>query len=281
MSAMIRELYPNAGVERPLKGAYLAHNLHELGTPECPFVYANFVSSIDGRIAVVETGTGESYVLEDLASGNDWRLFQELQAQASCLVTHGGYLRAIAAGKFQDVLQVGVTEQAADIGEWRRAYGLVSQPAVAIASSSLDFALPPSLAAHGQAVYIVTGHGASQERVRAWERQGYPVLFAGSGATVEGGLLVKALGPLGYARIYLLAGPKMLDSVLRDGVLSRLYLTITHQVVGGEEFHTLISGPVLGDSGKLRLRTLYYDQDAPRGTGQWFASFDVRVADQS
>lgn len=275
-AATILELYPNPGVERPLAGTYLAHGLHELGTPERPFVYANFVSSVDGRIAVVEAHTGESYVLEDLASGHDWRLFQELQAQASCLVTHGGYLRALAEGKFPDVLQVGISEQAADIGEWRQAHGLTRQPAVAVASTSLDFPLPPSLAAHGQAVFIITSHGASRNRVQAWERKGYPVLFAGSGAMVEGGPLVKVLGQLGYARLYLLTGPTMLDTMFRDGVLSRLYLTITHQVIGGREFHTLVSGPVLGAAGRLRLRTLFYDPSAPKGTGQWFASFDVR-----
>jgi len=82
MSAQILELYPQTGTARALDGTYLDHNLHTLGTSEQPFVYANFVSSLDGRIAVVEAHTGESYVLEDLTSSHDWRLFQELQAQA-------------------------------------------------------------------------------------------------------------------------------------------------------------------------------------------------------
>lgn len=279
MTDTILALYPEPGIERPLAGTYLAHNLHELGTRERPFVYANFVSSIDGRIAVVEAHTGESYVLEELASGHDWRLFQELQAQATCLVTHGGYLRALAAGKFSDILQVGISEQAADIGDWRQAHGFTGQPAVAVVSASLNFPLPPSLEAHGQTVYIITAHDAPADRVRAWERRGYPVLFAGAGARVEGGPLVKVLTQLGYHRLYLLTGPTMLDTMFRDGVLSRLYLTITHQVIGGEKFHTLVSGPVLGGAGRLRLRTLFYDAAAPKGTGQWFASFDVRGRD--
>jgi hypothetical protein len=91
MSTQILQLYPHTGTTRALNGTYLAHELHALGTSEQPFVYANFVSSLDGRIAVVEAHTGESYVLEDLTSGHDWRLFQELQAQADCMVTHGGY----------------------------------------------------------------------------------------------------------------------------------------------------------------------------------------------
>ena len=63
MSAQILELYPHTGTMRALDGTYLAHDLQGLGTPEQPFVYANFVSSLDGRIAVVEADTGESYVL--------------------------------------------------------------------------------------------------------------------------------------------------------------------------------------------------------------------------
>jgi riboflavin biosynthesis pyrimidine reductase len=102
------------------------------------------------------------------------------------------------------------------------------------------------------------------------------VVIAGSGASVEGGPLIRALGARGYARLYLMAGPQLIETVLRDGSLSRLYLTMTHQLIGGETFHTLIAGARLGLAGRLRLNTLYYDAAAPKGTGQWFASFDVR-----
>ena len=88
--------------------------------------------------------------------------------------------------------------------------------------------------------------------------------------------MIRTLGARGYARLYLLAGPQMLETVLRDGSLSRLYLTLTHQLIGGEMFHTLTAGPRLGRAGRLQLHTLYYDAVAPKGTGQFFASFDVR-----
>jgi riboflavin biosynthesis pyrimidine reductase len=261
-----------------LDGTYLAHDLQRLGAPEQPFVYANFVSSLDGRIAVVEAETGESYVLEDLTSGHDWRLFQELQAQADCMVTHGGYLRALAARKFQDILQVGVAKPALDIGRWRHAHGLTGQPAIAIVSRTLDFPVPPSLEQHEQPVHIITADGAPADRVAFWRDHGCEVVFAGSGASVEGAPMIRTLGARGYARLYLLAGPQMLETVLRDGSLSRLYLTVTHQLIGGEMFHTLTAGPRLGPAGRLQLHTLYYDAMAPKGTGQWFASFDVRKA---
>jgi riboflavin biosynthesis pyrimidine reductase len=276
MSAQIQELYPHPGATRALDGTYLAHELHLLGTPAQPFVYANFVSSLDGRIAVVEADTGESYVLEDLTSGHDWRLFQELQAQADCMVTHGGYLRALAARKFQDILQVGIGRAALDIGAWRRTHGLARQPAIAIVSRTLDFPLPPSLEQHGQAVHIITADDAPADRVRSWRAHGCEVVFAGAGTSVEGASMIRTLGERGYGRLYLLAGPQMLETVLRDGSLTRLYLTVTHHLVGGEMFHTLNAGPRLGRAGRLQLRTLYYDPAAPKGTGQWFASFDVR-----
>ena len=272
----ILELYPRSGTTRALNGTYLAHDLQLRGTPDQPFVYANFVSSLDGRIAVVEAGTGESYVLEDLTSSHDWRLFQELQAQADCMVTHGGYLRALAKGKFQDILQVGVTKQALDIGSWRSDHALTRQPAIAIVSRTLDFPVPPSLEHHEQPVHIITSDGAPADRVAFWRERQCEVVFAGAGASVEGAPMIRTLAARGYTRLYLLAGPQMLETVLRDGSLSRLYLTLTHQLIGGELFHTLTAGPRLGRAGKLQLHTLYYDAVAPKGTGQFFASFDVR-----
>ncbi|HKJ87594.1 MAG TPA: dihydrofolate reductase family protein, partial [Gammaproteobacteria bacterium] len=240
-----------------------------------PFVYANFVSSIDGRIAAAEEATDEPYVLEGLANSHDWRLFQELQAQADCQVTHGAYLRALSEGKFGDILQVGVAEEAGDLAAWRREHGLREQPAVAIVSRSLEFPLPASLERHRQPVHIITGEDAPGDRVRDWRRRGLEVHFAGSGRSAEGAPMIRILGDLGYARLYLLAGPEMLETVLRDRALSRLYVTLTHQIIGGEAFHTLASGPLFGESGRLRLNTLYFDDRKPRGTGQWFSSFDL------
>jgi riboflavin biosynthesis pyrimidine reductase len=276
MPSELLELYPQPGTTRALEGTYLAHDLRALGSPEAPFVYANFVSSLDGRIAVVEAHTGESYVLEDLTSAHDWRLFQELQAQADCMVTHGGYLRALAEQKFQDILQVGVAPQALDIGRWRESHGFTRQPAIAIVSRTLDFPIPPSLERHEQPVHIITGNDAPSQRVAYWREHGCEVVFAGTGDSVDGAPMIRALGERGYGRLYLLAGPQMLETVVRDGSLSRLYLTVTHQLIGGEVFHTLTAGPRLGPAGRLQLHTLYYDAVAPKGTGQWLASFDVR-----
>jgi len=274
VTAEVLPLYPTQGAAQPMRGLYLAHRLHELGSTAAPFVYGNFVSSLDGRIAVMDSPGADSDALDGLTSGNDFRLFQELHAQADCLITHGSYLRALAGGRLGNVLQVNATGQAADLVEWRQRNGLPAQPAIAIASASLDFPVPASIAEHRQALYVVTGRAADPARVVALRERGLQVIIAGDGPMVEGAPLVRALGELGYKCLYLVAGPNMLESMLRDHELSRLYLTIRHRLLGGERFHTLIDGPRIGEPGNLELRSLYYDSGDGHAVGQWFAQFD-------
>ena len=62
--------------------------------------------------------------------------------------------------------------------------------------------------------------------------------------------------------------------MLRDRRLARLFLTQKHRLLGGTPFHSLIEGPQLGESGRLALRSLYYDPGEPTDSGQWFSQFD-------
>ncbi|MHA7064450.1 RibD family protein [Azospirillum argentinense] len=274
MAARLLRLFPGPPEDVALAGLYLADALHTLGSAAAPFVYASFVGSLDGRIAVSDTVTGASHLPVEIISENDFRLFLELQAQADCLVTHGGYLRDLAAGRLDDVLQIGTRTMDHDLARWRRENGLSAQPAVVIASASLDFPIPDSVIRQKQRVLVATGRQAPPGRVDALRARGFPVIVAGEGTSVEGAPLVRELGTLGFRSVYLLTGPRMLSTMLRDGALSRLYLTITHRVVGGEDFHTMATGPRLGSAGRLRLSTLHYDAAEPDGKGQWFARFE-------
>ena len=269
----VTRLYPLPGQEEALKGLYLNHQIVTLGTTKRPFVYANFLSSLDGRIALDENDGGHPYLPKELTSANDFRLFLELQAQADCLITHGGYLRALVAGRLGNILQVGQREESRDLAVWRKARGLPAQPAIVIASASLDFPLPESISMHQQRCIIVTGEQSDPGRIKAWQARGYPVLRAGHGTMVEGEPLVEQLGKLGFRRLYLIAGPRMLDTMVRAGKLARLYQTISHQLLGGESFHSLLPGPQLGNNGRMQMRTLYYDPPSDHGVGQWFVQF--------
>ncbi|WP_432744537.1 dihydrofolate reductase family protein [Methylobacter sp. G7] len=269
MHSKLLRFYPDPCKKVSLKGLYLNHRLHELGTAGCPFVYANFLSSLDGRIALEDTAQQSTYIPKHITTASDFGLFMELHAQADCLITHGGYMRALGEGRLGNILQV----RNKDLVEWRRNHGLQLQPAVIIASASLNFPLHDSLKEHGQDVYIATGINAAPDRIRYWQDLGYPLLFTGEDNMVHGAPLIDALSGLGYKTIYLIAGPQMLDTVIREQQLSRLYLTMTHQLIGGKDFRSLLTGSTLGPEGNLILEAMYYEQDSPPGSGQFFMQF--------
>lgn len=273
MSSEVLRLFPLPSAHLPLKGLYLSLRLHETGGDE-PFVYADFVSSLDGRIAVTDTRSGESHLPETLTSASDFRLLSELQAQADCVITHSGYMRAIAEGRLDDILHVGTAPGTEDLLEWRLHNGLSAQPAVCIASGSLDFSLPASLVGADHPVFIATGADSDAARRRRFTDLGYEILIAGPQREVSGGTLVRLLAERGFRRIFLLAGPRMLETMLREGVLSRAFVTLSHQLFGGEQFHTMVHGPELGVQGKLKLRRLYLDAHSVKDSGQFFAEFE-------
>ena len=144
-----------------------------------------------------------------------------------------------------------------------------------IASAGLNFPMHRSLHEHAQTVYIATGRNADPGRIRYWQDLGYTILFVGESQKVHGAPLVHDLSKLGYQSIYLIAGPQMLDTITREKQLSRLYLTITHQLVGGKDFRTLLTGSPLGKEGNLTLKSMYYDPYSPPGSGQFFMQFDL------
>lgn len=139
----------------------------------------------------------------------------------------------------------------------------------------MNFPMPKSIEESGQTVYIATGKNADQNRIRYWQNRGYPVLITGIDRMVHGAPLIDELRELGYKNIYLIAGPQMLDTMIREKQLSRLYLTITLQLIGGKDFRTLLTGSMLGPEGNLKLRAMYYDQDSPTGSGQFFMQYDL------
>ena len=266
----VLQLFPPPTRARRLEGLYLNERMPPPAPGAPALVYANFVSSLDGRIAVTDDD-GVSRLPEGLTNPRDWRLFRELQAHADCLVTHGGYLRALATGHLGNVLQVGLGADGGDIARWRAAREMTAQPAVAIVSASLELPMPTSLAAHGQRVHVLTTEASRRDRRVALRQAGCDVVVTGPGPWVRSREAIDALAERGYRRLYLQTGPKMLEVALREGTLARLYLTIRHRIAGGERFDTMVGGGVLGESGRVRLGALYLDE----ACGQFFAYFDA------
>ncbi len=273
MMGNILRLYPPPCEEIALEGAYLGHNVRRFAEESGkPFVYANFITSLDGRIAMPHPSGRGFMVPKATANERDWRLFQELAAQADIILSSGRYLREWAAGRAQEILQVD-DPRFADLREWRRKRGLPAQPDLAILSASLKFPLPPVLTAGGRKVVFFTTEDPDPRRVAEIEAQAGPVVIAGE-TSIDGEPLLQRLDELGYRTIYSAAGPRILHLLAEAGKLNRLYMTYANRMLGGEPYATLLEGPSLEPAASFKMHHIYLDPHALDGLGQLFVSYD-------
>lgn len=274
MADNVQQLYPAPAVERPLRGLFLSHNLRRYSERiGKAFVYSNFVTSIDGRIAVPHPSREGLMVPKATANERDWRLFQELAAQADIIISSGRYLRDWADGRAQEILQID-DPRFADLRQWRKERGLPPQPDIAIISGSLRFPIPDVLTAGGRKVVVFTTANPNPERVAEIEAKAGQVVVAGE-HSVDGALLVQAMGEMGYQTVYSATGPKVLHLLLAGGVLNRLYLTQANRLLGGQPFSTIVEGPLFAPAVDLQISTIYLDKEAPDGLGQLLVSYDT------
>lgn len=273
MDKSVVQLYPLPSQERPLKGLYLAHGLRERGgSTGRAYVYSNFVTSLDGRIAIPHPTLSGMMVPKATANERDWRLFQELAAQADLIISSGRYLRDWADGRAQEILQVD-DPRFADLRQWRRDEDLPAQPDIAIISRSMAFPIPDVLTAAGRRIVVFTTADADRDRVRQVEKQLGKVIVAGE-TSVAGDLLVESMAELGYETVYSAAGPKIHHLLMTAGVLDRLYLTYANRLLGGDPFSTIVEGPLLEPPMDMLLGAVYYDANGPDGLGQLFVQYN-------
>jgi riboflavin biosynthesis pyrimidine reductase len=271
---MIRQIFPSPDRQLALQGYYLKQDLRALAAARtAPFLYSNFVLSLDGRIALPRPDQAGMKVPEATANERDWRLFQELAVQADLLITSGRYLRDYAAGQAQEILAVYDDPRFEDLKTWRQAQGLPLYPDLAVISGSLEFPIPESLTQKNRKVLIFTDASASKKRITELENQLGQVIIAGD-MGVKGDLLREALHTRGYRIIYNTAGPKVMHLLLAGELLDRLYLTFTSRILGGDPFSSIVEGELLEPVADFRLTQLAYDPQAPDGLGQLFARYD-------
>ena len=269
-------LYPDFGVTEPLQGLYLRRELRADRNASKPFVYANFLSSLDGRIALRNSQQEHYQLPATLKSEEDFRLFLELYAHADCIVTHGGYMRALAAGRLGNVLQIPQLPWTQYIHSWRKEQGLASAPDVVIVSGTLDFPWHDSLNEFQQNVHIVTGAKSNQECEQRWAQLGQKINVLGQELQVEAQTLIEFISMQGYRSVYLVAGPQLLQDMLVHKYLDRFFITMCHQLLGGNDFKSLIPSQQLAEEGNMQLHRLYMDSENSSMLGQWYAEFSCK-----
>jgi riboflavin biosynthesis pyrimidine reductase len=282
MASPVVRVFPGPAEPVPLHGLYLSERFGPPADRSRTFVYANYISSLDGRISLPDPQTAKRGVPRAIANARDWRLFQELTASADAVLVSGRYVRDRQHGVSARSFPVSDKAEYADLLHFRTARGLSPQPAIVIVSASLE--LPPlrSLAESGRAVYVATGEAVEPWKLARLKSQGVHVLPVGSGTRVEGGRLIEALAEESHRNIAMLGGGEMLNALLVDDALDRLYLTLACRLLGGVSFDTLLTGPVLERAAGFRLKALHYDAEGSEGSDgsegshveQLFAIFD-------
>ena len=270
----IWQLYPIPAQEVSLEGLYLQHDLRQFG-PRLgrPFVYTNYIVSIDGRIAVPQRDNKGMVVPKDTVNDRDWRMFQELATQSDIIISSGRYLREYGEGKVQEILRIYDEPRFADLGRWRAERGLPAYPDLAIVSNSLNFTIPPFLTQSGRKVTIITHATADKERRRRLEDEGGHIAIAGE-SIVSGKRAIDALGALGYRTVYMATGPQVHHLLLTDNMVDRLYVTTAHRLLGNRPFSSLVEGGPLEPAVGLHLNALYFDPHALGGLGQQFTCYE-------
>jgi riboflavin biosynthesis pyrimidine reductase len=277
----LMRLFPLPGAEVPLQGLYLQEPFAPPAARSASFVYANFIASLDGRISLPnDPRTLKRSAPRAIANRRDWRLFQELAACADALLTSGRHVRNLSAGVSTRSFPLSSEREYDDLVRWRGARGLAPQPAVVIVTESLE--LPPlsALVESRRSVYVATGAAADARKTAAVESQGVRVLAAGEGTRVQGRRLVEALAREALRNVALIAGGEILNTLVADDVLDRLYLTVACRMLGGLSFDTLLTGPELPQPARLTLKALHYDAPAAAQSNveQLFAIFERSVA---
>jgi riboflavin biosynthesis pyrimidine reductase len=271
----VLELYPHPGERHLLRELYLRQPLEPAEHPrETPFFYSNFISSLDGRIAIPGPGRDSHQVPPAISNDRDWRLFQELAARADLLITTGRYFRQMVGQEEQAELPVGSSPEFKDLRDWRTSQGMPAQPDVAVFSASLEIPVESIRHYANRTVYLLTGAKADANKLqRLAEATHAKPIVCGQGNNIDGSMLRGTLADLGYRRVYAIAGPAVLHTLVAGNALDRLYHTTAHCLLGGTRFDTFVRGPLLDPAFRMPLRAMYLDPHAPDGMGQTLAVY--------
>jgi len=276
MDKKVIQLHPQFGDAVPLHGLYLRLDGLAAGDQSRPIIYANFLSSLDGRIAIKNEGDQFYQLPEALKSDEDFRLFLELYAHADCIVTHSGYMRSLAESRLGNVLQIPDVEWTGYIHDWRAEQGMSKHPDIVIVSGSLDFPWHESLDVTQQNVHIVSGGLSSMSNKNVWQEAGHTIHEFGEHRNVDVDNLVNFLTKQGYKSVYLVAGPELLQDLIQCHYVDRFFVTINHQLLGGDDYKSILNGQKIDHSGSMQLNNLYMNIENSNGIGQWFADFSFK-----
>ena len=273
MQEGLHNLYPSRD-KHALKGLYLCSDLRQHIADGETYVYSNFITSLDGRIAITPTVCDDLEIPEETANPRDWRLFLELAAPADALIVSGRYVRQLAEGSAQATPPF-ESDTPEDLRDFRAQNNLPIKPALVILSNSLDLPVDMLAGYEDRRIIVATSDKGSADKVKALKSAGIVVKRLGS-SRVNGRLLIEALKQEGLKLIFSMAGPLVMHTLLAANVLDRLYMTTVLRILSGAEFATIARGDLLDPAYDFTLSALYLDKHGPDGVEQLLQVYDKR-----
>jgi riboflavin biosynthesis pyrimidine reductase len=185
-------------------------------------VYANFVETIDGIVAIPELEGSNALVADE--SDDDKHLMGLLRAFADCVLIGTGTMLASPKGRWR---AQGVYPAGKDaFAELRSSLGKSENPAVAVVTSGASLDVDHPVIAAG-AIVLTTGRGASELRGAVPD-----VVAVNDGDWVDLRLALEELARRGYAQILAEAGPTTFGALLAQSLVDELFLTISPVLAG-------------------------------------------------
>jgi riboflavin biosynthesis pyrimidine reductase len=213
-----------------------------------PIVYGNFVSSLDGVVALPDLPRSSA-----LISGGDAAdrfVVALLRAAAHAIVIGAGTFRS-HAGPW--TAENAFAEAADDWAELRRREGMADRPTLVVVTSSGD--LGGSRSKLDDAIVVTTSEGVG--RMGDDASAAAEVVEVGDDGPIDMRHVVNQLAERGYERVLTEGGPKLMGRALEARIVDELFLTISPQIAGGGEGEarpTLASGVELLPDAPLRGR---------------------------
>lgn len=229
----LRRLHPDPAELTP-EEATTGLALGDLAPSDRPYLVLNMVSTLDGRIAI----GGRSGPIGDDA---DRELFHGLRTQADAIMVGAGTIRTERYGRMV---------RKPERREKRVAEGLAADPLAIVVSARL--ALPedlPLLQDEHSTVAVLTA--SADELPPTPARVEY--LRGPAGAELELGPLLRRLrSEYGVRSILCEGGPGLNESLVREGLVDELFLSLAPKLAGGPPL-TVLSGDPLDEVLELEL----------------------------
>jgi riboflavin biosynthesis pyrimidine reductase len=197
----------------------------DLGFDE-PCLYANFVSTLDGVVAIPTAPNSSDFIAGD--SDADRFVMGLLRAFADVVLIGAGVLRASPRGTWRpEKIYPPATD---DYAELRHGLGIPEAPEIAVVTGSGSIDPDHPLFATG-ALVLTSAMGA--DRLEGRLPSASSIVALGAATTIAPEVVVDALHERGHRRILCEAGPHTFGALLGAGVVDELFLTMS-PLLGGD-----------------------------------------------